>query len=101
MDLCAGELVAIATGHGGLFDCVWGVRGGRPRPGEEEREREKVRGAAHVSSLIGALGRPWSACEQGQEREKEEGADRMPCCGRRGASAGVRGRAEVAGGGWK
>ena len=54
-----------------------------------------------MSVLIGALGRPWCACEQGQEREREEGADQLPCPGRRGVSSGALGRPEVAGGAWQ
>ena len=77
----------------GVFvEMVYGRRKG-------EKERGRARGVSRVRPLIGALGRPWRACEGGRRREKEEGDQGLACCGRRGASSGVLGRPEVAGGG--
>ena len=98
---CVGELLAIAGGHRGARGHVWGVCGAGPRPGEGREGAGGARGAARVSVLIGALGRPWRACEGGRRREKEEGDQGLACCGRRGASSGALGRPEVAGGGWQ
>ena len=41
------------------------------------------------------------ACELGERRDKEEGGQGLACRERQGASSGVLGRPEVAGGGWK
>ena len=44
VDLCAGELVAVATGHGGLFECVWVLVGlvQSERVKEESRRRARA-----------------------------------------------------------
>ena len=76
---CAGELLAVPGGYLGVRGRVWGVCGGGPRPGEGREGAGEARGAARVSVLIGALGRPWRACEGGRSRESVKG---LRCGGR-------------------
>src|SRR4051812_22421938 len=101
VDSCAGELVAVATGHGRALHRVQSVRGGRLHPEEEREETRRGERRARVSSLIGALGAAMARANWGERREKKEGASSVPCCGRRGTSSGALGRPEVAGCGWK
>ena len=70
-------------------------------PRGEERERGTRQSGSPSRAMTGALGRRSVRTRGEPEREREEGADSVACCGRRGASAGVRGRAEVAGGAWQ
>ena len=101
MDPCAGELLLVATRLRRSWRRVWGVPGHglrrwelRERAGRGQRRRACE--AAHWSSRAAG-----ARASKGSRREKEEGDKGVACCGCRGESAGVRGRAEVAGGGWQ
>ena len=91
--MCAGELVAVATGHGGLFECAWGARGGRLRPGGEERERGTRQSESPSRAMTGALGRRSVRTQGEPERERDEGDDSVACCRRRGDLGGHEGEA--------
>ena len=98
---CAGELLAVAGGHGGVRGHVWGARGVGLGRGERIEMAGKGQSIACVSSVIGALQAGGTRVKGGSRREKEEGARGVACCGRRGTSSGALGRPEVAGGAWQ
>ena len=101
VDSCAGELVAIATGHGGLFERVGVLVGLVQSERVKEESRRRARGTARVSVLTGAFGRPAhvrAGARGGRRRgETEAWRDANIEAHRRACWGGPR----VAGGGWK